>query len=306
MPKLLLLGGSGFLGRHLLRSLRNDAETFAVVRSPRGAEKIRAASPATRIVTIEEASSLRFDRIFNLVADYGRGGAPLARLLGPNLLYPLEMLEAVEGEAVLNVSTALPPNYSNYARSKKLLEQALTHLEERTGRRFINVHLHNMYGPGGEPAELVGFVIARMLAGSPVEVSDGRNSRDFIFVDDAVAALNVLSTGADALSPGAPVEVGSGRSVRLRDVVLLLGELTGSTSELRFGAKPGNPFEPDRLAADVGPLRRLGWAPHHPLREGLKATVAAALRGARSGNAHAAGKDAEPACASTSARRNNG
>ncbi|HEX8532624.1 MAG TPA: NAD-dependent epimerase/dehydratase family protein [Allosphingosinicella sp.] len=275
MKKILFLGGSGFLGRQLIRSLTSDVQPYAIARSIEGEDRIKDVSPSIRIVSPGEAAKIRFDRIFNLVVDYGRGGAPIAQLIQPNLIYPLQLLETIEADAVLNVSTALPQNYSNYALTKKLLEQSLDYLGARRGRPFVNIHLHNMYGPGAEVSEFVGFVILRMLAGEPVEVSHCRNSRDFIFVADAVSALSLLCASAENFAPGSPVEVGTGRSTCLRDLLFTIRELTGSSSEIRFGAKPGNGFEPDRLVADTTALQRLGWTPRHSLRQGLQTTIEA-------------------------------
>lgn len=273
MQKLLFLGGSGFLGQHLIRHFSDGYRTFAVPRSAQGVSKLQAASNTIEIVTAEEAAEIRFDRIFNLIVDYGRGGAPLARVMQSNLVHPLQMLEVIEAEAVINVSTALPPIYSYYALSKKLLEQSLVHLEEKKRRSFFNIHLHNMYGPGGEVSELIGFAGSKLLTDQPVEVSECANSRDFIFVDDVVSALSTISKNTDRLSTDAPIEIGSGQATRLRDLVLMLKNLTGSTSDLCFGARPGNAFEPDVLVANIGALSQLGWAPRHSLREGLQVTL---------------------------------
>jgi CDP-paratose synthetase len=275
MQKVLFLGGSGFLGQHLLRSQPSEVQPFAVARSLKSANSINRISPSIEVLSAQQANGMRFDRIFNLVVDYGRGGTPLARLIQPNLVYPLGLLETIEADVVINVSTALPQEYSNYALSKKLLEQSLAYLEKQSKRRFINVHLHNMYGPGAEVSEIVGFVISKMLAGEAVEVSDCSNSRDFIFVDDVVRALSLISAKPDQLPAGSPLELGSGEATCLRDLIFMLRELTGSESEIRFGARSGNEFEPPVLRAHMGPLRALGWKSHHSLRDGLAATIKA-------------------------------
>ncbi len=275
MKKVLFLGGSGFLGQHLIRSFSPDVRAFAIARSLQSVSRVRNASSSIEILSAEEATRIRFDRIFNLVVEYGRGGMPLARLIQPNLIYPLELLETIEADVVLNVSTALPQNYSNYALSKKLLEQALGFLEKRTKRPFLNVHLHNMYGPGAEITELVGMVVTKMLVDQPLDLSDCRNSRDFVFVDDAVAALSCISSNPECFPPGSPVEIGTGKATCLRDVVALVQELTGSRSEIRFGARASNEFEPDVLVANTQALRSVGWTPCFDLRQGLQATIKA-------------------------------
>lgn len=174
---------------------------------------------------------------------------------------------------MINVSTALPADYSDYAYTKKLLEEALTRLGGRTPVRYLNVHLHNMYGPGMDETNLVAFLATRMLAGEPVELSDCENSRDFSYIDVLVEALDRISASATRLPVDRPIEVGTGEPVLLRALVSSVRELTGSTAEIAFGARPGNPREPAVLAADPQLLESLGWRPAHSLQGGLRRCV---------------------------------
>lgn len=273
MQKILVLGGSGYLGRRLIQSLAGRCQIHAIARSAEAATRIKTASLTVHILSAEEAAASRFDRIFNLVVDYGRDGASLMSAMETNLLYPLSLLAEVEAEAVINVSTALPRYYSNYSLSKKLLEDSLQFLERTRGRPFFNVHLHNMYGPGAHELEFVQFVIRRMLEGKPVEVSVCSNSRDFIFVDDAVRAIALVALHFERLARGIPIDIGTGRPTCLQDLLLIIQRLTGSTSEIRCGAKSSNPLEPHVLSADATAMRDLGWAPLYSLEEGLQATI---------------------------------
>lgn len=275
MQKILFLGGSGYLGRALISHFASRSyRTYAVVRSQDGAAKVKAASAETKILSEAEAPGERYDRIFNLVVDYGRSGTSLSGLLAANLLYPLSIIERVEADAVLNISTALPEAYSDYAFSKKLLERVLLRLSDRGMKACINIHLHNMYGPGSDKSNFIAFLISKMLSHEPLELSDCENSRDFIYIDDLVECLEAVSRGVRALqSP--MLEVGSGKSTKLRDLVLKLRCLTQTDSEVEFGARPRNPHEPDRLAADIEPLACLGWEPRFTLDRGLEQTVRA-------------------------------
>jgi CDP-paratose synthetase len=273
MQKILLLGGSGYLGQRLIQSLADRWQIYAITRSADAASRIRTVSPTVRILSAEDAAAIRFHRIFNLVVDYGRGGASLVSLMESNLLYPLRLLADIEADAVINVSTALPRYYSNYSLSKKLLEDSLQFLERTRGRPFFNVHLHNMYGPGAHEAEFVQFVARQMLDGRPVEVSACENSRDFIFIEDVVRALSLIALHTDRLTEGSPIEIGTGRATCLRDLLFMIQRLARSASEIRLGVKSGNPLEPHALSADTTAMCRLGWTPRFSLEEGLQATI---------------------------------
>jgi nucleoside-diphosphate-sugar epimerase len=272
--KVLVLGGSGLLGRALIAHLGAGGHAIhAIVRSEESARKVEAAHPDAITLSREDATGQSFDRLINLVVDYGRGGGDLSALLRTNLLYPLEIAEAARADAILNVSSALPADYSDYAFSKKMLEEALDRFAGRRGVRNVNIHLHNMYGPIFDETNLVSSLIARMRRGEKVELSSCANSRDFIFIDDVVAAIETVATRVDALPDGAPVAVGSGIATPLRSLVETLQAKTGSRSPVLYGARPDNPREPAHLAADLTALSAAGWTPGWSLDAGLEETL---------------------------------
>lgn len=274
MERILILGGSGFLGRALISHLAaGDYEIHAVVRSEESAGKVNSASPRAIAITAERAAGEQYERVINLVVDYGRSGASLSHLLRTNLVYPLGLIETVDPAAVLNVSTALPEAYSNYASSKKMLERCLDRLADQRGFRNVNVHLHNMYGPGSGDSNFVTVLIDRMLRSEPVELSSCRNSRDFIYIDDVAAALEILSRQLENVPNVPTVHIGTGRATRLTELVDMIKGRTGSSSRVHYGARPDNPAEPPILVADDAALSVTGWKPAWSLDQGLDATI---------------------------------
>ena len=270
----IFLGGSGFLGRAMIAHLAEQGQaTAAVVRSREAGEKVRAVSQTTRILLPDEIDGTRYDRLFNMVVDYGRGEARLAPLIETNLLFPLRLIERIDCDRVINVSTGLPGDFSHYAHSKKALEDALNYLAERTGRRAINIHLHNFYGPGTEETNLVTFLMTSMLRGKPLELGTCENSRDFIYIDDLVECLDAVSTRFDEFACREPVPVGSGAPTKLKDLVFAIRDLVGSDTPIRFGARPDNPREPAEMFADMTPVSRTGWRPKISLAAGLTRTL---------------------------------
>lgn len=271
---VVVLGGSGFLGRALLARLAAAGhETSAVVRSDAAAAKIAAASPNTRTLREDDARGRRFDGLVNMVVDYGRGGGSLASLFETNVLYALRLAEAIDCGAVINVSSALPEAYSHYAHTKRTLERSLGYLGPRLGRQVLNLRLHNFYGPGADASNFVTFVAGHLLRAEPLELGDGENARDFLHIDDLTAALARIIERLGDLSDRDTMEVGSGRAIKLRDLVLLVQQMTGSNTPIAFGARPGNPHEPVELVADMSGLERVGWKARIGLEEGLRGTV---------------------------------
>jgi CDP-glucose 4,6-dehydratase len=136
----------------------------------------------------------------------------------------------------------------------------------------------NLYGGGDiNPSRLVPEAVTAALAGrAPVIRSDGSPERDFLYVEDAVAAYLAI---CDALgrgeARGEAFNAGSGRSHRVIDVVSLICRLagTGVQPDVRGAGTP--PGEIERQWVDHTKLSELtGWRPQVDLEEGLRRTIA--------------------------------
>jgi CDP-glucose 4,6-dehydratase len=136
----------------------------------------------------------------------------------------------------------------------------------------------NLYG-GGDPngSRLVPEAVSAALAGrAPVVRSDGSPERDFLYVEDAVAAyLKIWEALARGEAMGEAFNAGGGRPHRVLDVVRLICRLAGAgvAPELRGTGTPSG--EIDRQWVDFSKLRGLtGWEPRVSLEEGLRRTIA--------------------------------
>ena len=111
---------------------------------------------------------------------------------------------------------------------------------------------------------------ARMLQGeSPTIFGDGNQTRDYVFVDDAVHAFALAIEGGS----GRLVNVGTGLETSVNGLFRILGEITGFHGQPLFGPQP--PAELRRICLDIGAAQEvLGWHPWTHLEDGLKETVA--------------------------------
>jgi UDP-glucose 4-epimerase len=134
--------------------------------------------------------------------------------------------------------------------------------------------LFSVYGPGLEK-QLIWDLITR-LEQSPAEISaagTGKESRDFVFVSDAVAMLAESATHADSTAP--VFNGGSGHSTTVRELVSHLIELWPAKTSLKFSgiARPG---DPKALVADMSKSAAIRPRELTPLRKGLQLTIDAA------------------------------
>lgn len=146
------------------------------------------------------------------------------------------------------------------------------------GIRASVLRLTNTYGPGMRVKDarqtFLGIWIRQLLEGQPIKVfGDGKQLRDFNYVDDCVDAL--LCAATDETAIGKVYNLGSSEVVSLGDLaVLMTGLVPGGNFELV-------PFPPERKAIDIGDYysdfsliqRELGWSPSVNLRTGLNRSL---------------------------------
>ena len=141
---------------------------------------------------------------------------------------------------------------------------------ETVGLRYFNV-----FGPRQDPASEYAAVIPKFilwaLRDAPVEVhGDGRQSRDFTYIDNVVDA-NVLAATAPKAS-GESFNVGCGDRVSLLDIIARLERMLGKRIERRH--TPARAGDVPHTLADVGKAQRLlGYVPAVGFDEGLRRTV---------------------------------
>ncbi len=165
----------------------------------------------------------------------------------------------------------LPAPTSPYGVTKAAAEQ-LAGVYARRGLAVASLRYFTVYGPRQRPDMAFSRIVDAALGGPAFPLrGDGRQVREFTYVDDAVAATTAV-LAAD-LPPGWVGNVGGGATASLREAIDLVEELIGRAVPVH--ALPAAPGDPDRTAAD---LRRtataLGWAPTTGLRAGLRAQLA--------------------------------
>ena len=162
---------------------------------------------------------------------------------------------------------------SPYGISKKVALDYLAYYERFRGIDYTALALANVYGPRQDPhgeAGVVAIFAAKMLAGeTPTIFGDGNQTRDYVFIDDAVHALSLAAEKGS----GRLVNIGTGLETSVNGLYRMLAEITGFTGQPASGPLP--PGEVRRIALDTeSALEVLGWHPWTHLVDGLSETVA--------------------------------
>lgn len=155
-----------------------------------------------------------------------------------------------------------------YGVAKDSLRRLLTMSPE--GVRLAWGRVFFLYGPHEAPSRLVPHVITSLLAGREALCGDGLVERDFMHVADVAAALVALLES----DVEGPVNIASGQSARLRDVIQSIGTQIGRPELIRLGARSAPANEPPRLAASVRRLtEEVGFRSMLALDEGIAHTI---------------------------------
>jgi GDP-L-fucose synthase len=296
---VLVTGGAGFLGTHVVRHIRDQGCRAVMV--PRSRE-FDLREKAAIISLFERAKP---DLVIHLAAVVGGIGANRqhpGQFFYDNAIMGLQLMEqarlfGVAKFVVIGTVCAYPkftpvpfqetdlwngyPEESNapYGLAKKMLLVQAQAYRQEYGFNAIYLLPVNLYGPGDnfdpETSHVIPALIRKCLEameGGQEEVvvwGTGRASREFLYVEDAAQAI-VL--GSERYRDPEPVNLGSGREISVKELVELIADLTGFKGRLVWDTtKPDG--QPRRRLDTTRAEQAFGFRAQTDLREGLKRTI---------------------------------
>lgn len=302
MKRILVTGGAGFIGSHLVDALLERGHEVLCLDNFFTGDKGNVArhlgNPLFEVVRhdVVEPILLEVDQIYNLACP----ASPVHYQYNPvktvktNVLGTLNMLGMAKrvGARILQASTSevygdpvVHPQTEDYwgnvnpigirscyDEGKRLAETLMMDYHRSNGVDVRIVRIFNTYGPrmAVNDGRVVSNFAVQAIKGDPITIyGDGTQTRSFCYVDDLVAGMIAMMEAEDFIGP---VNLGNPSEFTMLELAEKVIKLSGSGNPLEF--KPLPPDDPTQRQPNISLAReKLGWSPTVELEQGLVPTL---------------------------------
>tara|TARA_B100000929_G_scaffold266111_1_gene233586 strand:- start:2262 stop:3254 length:993 start_codon:yes stop_codon:yes gene_type:complete len=299
--KVLVTGGAGFIGSHLVKKLLQlNAKVTVVVKynsiidCPRIAEvwdKINVVEADLRNTdsTLQFKGS-KFDYIFHLAA-YNHVGDSFIHVhetINSNLLSTTNLLDhGPNYKKFIHIGSSeiyglqkklpfrveeMPQPMSPYAIGKYSSELYSILKSRQTGKKIICIRPFNTFGPFQSEKAIIPEIIIKCLLGKDIVTTPGQQTREFNYVSNIIEGLLIITLKIN--SSYKPINLGSNKPIQIKSLVKKIHKFTNSKSKLKIGKKKYRPNEIWKMQADNRfVIQKTNWRPQIKLDEGLQISI---------------------------------
>lgn len=273
--RIAILGGTGYLGKKVVRQLcQEENQILCITRNPEKYKNSREIKYCGLIRLKYELDNFEPELFLNMSCCYYRQEKTEHDVMEANFYNPAKVLMQCMlcgTKRVITIGTSLPDEFNIYCFSKKLFCDLGKWYVNKYGIVFVNVRLENYYGENEPEDRFLPSVINSLLLGKEISLTEGIQRRDYIYIEDVVEAIGVLIMRKE-IEGFVDVPVGSGEAPTIREVVEYLRDMFSSSSQLLFGAIPMREGEPN-TRADIQKMRQFGLHPGRGWKDGMELLV---------------------------------
>lgn len=296
--RILVTGASGMIGAHLVRRLvKLGNKPFVLLR---GSNEIRLHEVMSQITRIsgdlsdpesigQAIHTVSPEIVYHLASTYFNPPTLPARshvqvnLVGTQVIFE-SLKDKPEVKIIYSGSAAVYRQGSGLRETDLLHPTSLYGASKAACSAFAQAYAHcygmsicelrffTPFGPWERPGRLIPYIILKILSGEEIEIGEGSQQRDFLYIDDAIDAL--VLAGTKSLAPGVVLNVSSGVGRSIRSVAEAIINIMEQPARLKIGARPTRPDEIWEISGDYTLAQNtLGWSPRIDFQEGLRRTI---------------------------------
>lgn len=268
--KVLLTGGTGFLGSHIARFFKGKGFDVTILkRSTSKLERLNKIESELTLVNIEDFEGGEFDLFIHAASSYGRNGESSQEIEQSNIDFPMKLLSTLNLKKLhfINIGTSLPFDVNIYSKTKHQFVEKVR--STYPSLKFSNLIAEQFYGP--HDGTFLSFIIEKLKAKvENLSLTMGEQLRDVIYYEDVITGIFTIYEKEIA----GDFPVGTGKTIRIKDIVKKIAlELNNSTTRLDFGKLNYREKEVMESVANIEKLENLGWSAEYDFPRGLRKTL---------------------------------
>lgn len=287
--KILLTGATGFIGRHLFKSLMDKNHEVTIL--ARSSSETSFANKADILDSDQDFESLRdeiskfeFDGIIHLASLYINQHDPddISDLIQSNILLGAKLIEIAKKETIswfINTGT-LFQHYNNeeynpvnlYAATKQAFEDLAKYYYETSDLNFVTLKLNDTYGANDTRKKIFNLWMEYANSGETLHMSPGEQKMELLYIEDVlrgfITLINLVESDYKRRYCGKSFSLPSEERISLKRLASIFEEVTGKSLDIKWGAlnyRQRDVMEP----ADI--IERLpGWKQRVFFAEGIE------------------------------------
>ena len=298
--RVLLTGGSGFIGANLARRLLLEGhEVHLLLRPCHNPWRIRSNLKDMRIHIVELTDECALRRIVrkikpDWVFHLATNGAyswqnNVQNIIQTNIQGTYNLLDAClksDFEALINTGSSSEYGFKNYppketeyllpnsfyAVTKASATLLCSFMAQKTNKHIVTLRLYSAYGPYEEPMRFVPTLLVHGMHHRFPALVAPHTARDFIYIEDIENAY-LLAASVKKQEPGVVYNVGTGVQTTIRDAVSIACKEFGIKTKPKWGSMPNRQWDQNIWVANPCAIKKtLGWHPKYTFHDGFHKT----------------------------------
>jgi len=277
--KILVSGGSGFLGSKVIKTLLNNGHKITVLirENSKISDQESQDIYYLKYADLEKEKNLNeYEAIFYCATKYSYEKGKAIDLIDANLIIPLELLKIGVRNKIkffINVDTIIDENLNDYSISKSNLRYWISKLEGSIN--VVNIRIDHFFGPGDKSSKFINSMIISLLNNQKsINLTKGAQQRRFIYIDDVINAIDLIIENLDNKNNYQEYNISGKQSYTVKYIVEKIKKLTNNNkTELLWGKLPYRENEIFNTKSDLVKIKSIGWDQSTDIDSGLIKTI---------------------------------